>query len=164
MRIVLAFYALLKLCDVSGQVSKLDTSFIFFNVRMLLLTDGYEDSMRPRSEVQEFINGDWRYRYHAVPSEGYPSNYIFYSLTNQIMDGIMMSNTDTVPVRLNHAMNTKFLVAVNTTTKRMFKLDGFKCSGISEFMIDVSKYITSAKERRFIQRKKSFPANYIVHW
>ncbi len=160
MRAQLALLAFLSMCCGSVQAQVLDTALIFFNARMLLLTDGYEMSMRPQEEVQGFIDGTWRYGYHLVPATGYPANYVFCAMTNEMVTGLQVPDTASVRIRLNHRVNTKFLVAINTSTKQMFKLEGFKCLDEMAFRMDVVKYTSAKKERRFILRKKRFPAHY----
>lgn len=161
MRALLLLLAVLNMCCGYVQAQALDTAFIFFNARMLLLTDNYEMSMRPREEVQGFIDGTWRYGYHFVQAKGYPLNYVFCAMTNEMMTSRQVPDTTSVRIRLNHEVNTEFLVAINTSTKQMFKLEGFKCLDKMAFRMDVVKYTPSIKERRFILRKKRFPAHYI---
>ena len=84
MRAMLILLASLNMGCGRVQAQALDTAFIFFNARMLMLTDAYEISMRQCDEVQAFIDGNWDYGFHIIQSTGYPANYVFCKMNNSL--------------------------------------------------------------------------------
>lgn len=159
MKWIILITVLLRSSVLIGQQKDLDTTFLKFNAKMLLLADSYRLAPRDRTGVENYMSSTTDMEFEFLESSGFKEHTFFRMVDSPIWDSTVMESW---PIKepiegtwfLKYPWGTEFIIAYNTRTKESFRLKGFYTIDFQEFLDDLQSRAGSKKEYFMIKKRK----------
>lgn len=158
MKWIIIVIVLLMSCMLYAQQKSLDTSFVRFNAKMLLLADSYRLCPRTQQGVDNYMASTTDMGFEFVESSGFNEHVFIRMIDSPIWDSTVMESWPIKePVQgawfLKYPWGTEFIVAYNIRTNEFFRLKGFYTIDFQEFLEDL-RYRARNKREYFMIKKK----------